>query len=120
MILSPDEAAQDVCQLETIGRVSGQPRRIDIWFAADGDRVYLLSGGGHNAHWVRNLGAEPAVRIRIGGRWLAGVARVVEGADDEPLARELLAIKYQGWQPGRSLSGWARTAVPVRIDLSSG
>jgi hypothetical protein len=32
------------------------------------------------------------------------------------MARRLLAAKYQGWREGRSLSGWARTAVPIAIE----
>jgi hypothetical protein len=40
----------------------------------------------------------------------------VTGADDA-LARELLAAKYQGWRAGAPLSGWARTALPVAVDL---
>jgi deazaflavin-dependent oxidoreductase (nitroreductase family) len=118
-VLDPDLARRSICDVETVGRVSGEPRRIEIWFAADPvrDRIYLLSGGRDRAHWVRNLRREPAVRVRIGGRWFAGVAGEVEGGSDEPLARELLAAKYQRWAPGRSLSAWARTSLPVAIDL---
>lgn len=118
MPLTIDEAARSVCRLETIGRSSGLPRGIEIWFAADGDRVYFLSGGRDRSHWVRNLRANPAVRVRVGGDWIAGVATIIEGHADEPLARELLAAKYQGWSPGRTLSEWARTSLPVRVDLS--
>jgi len=117
VILTPEDARRSVCRLETTGRSSGEPREIEIWFAADGDRVYLLSGGGDRAHWIRNLRVDPAVRLRIGGRWLEGTARTVEGEEDEQHARELLASKYQGW-PGVAMSDWARTSLPVRIDLS--
>jgi deazaflavin-dependent oxidoreductase (nitroreductase family) len=117
-MLLPDDAKRSVCRLETIGRTSGQPREIEIWFAADGDRVYLLSGGRDDAHWVRNLRADPHARIRVGSRWLAGTAREIEGEADETHARQLLAGKYQGWREGRSLSEWARESLPVGIDLS--
>jgi deazaflavin-dependent oxidoreductase (nitroreductase family) len=117
-VLTARHAAQSVCRLETIGRRSGLPRDIEIWFAADGDRLYFLSGGRDRSHWVRNLRANPAVRVRVGGDWIAGVATLVEGQADEPRARELLAAKYQGWSPGRTLSEWARTSLPVRVDLS--
>jgi deazaflavin-dependent oxidoreductase (nitroreductase family) len=109
-----------VCRLETIGRSSGMPRDLEIWFAAEAglDRVYLLAGGRERAHWVRNIAASPAVRLGLGGRWISGTARAVEGDPDEQTARELLAAKYQGWTPGRRLSDWAATSLPVRIDLS--
>jgi len=31
----------------------------------------------------------------------------------------LLASKYQGWRKGRRMSEWARTALPVAIDIIS-
>jgi deazaflavin-dependent oxidoreductase (nitroreductase family) len=119
MTLDRDLARQSVCDVETIGRVSGQPRRIEIWFAADPrrDRIYLLAGGRDEAHWVRNIRRDSAVRVRIGDTWFAGRASVIEGGLDDPPARRLLAAKYEGWVDGRRLSGWARTSLPVAIDL---
>jgi deazaflavin-dependent oxidoreductase (nitroreductase family) len=105
------------CYLTTIGRSSGLPREIEIWFAARGDTIYLLSGGGHNAHWVLNLMKEPRVRVRIGEESFTGTARVLEPGEEERSVRPLLAAKYQDWQPGMPLSGWARTALPVAIAL---
>ncbi|MGZ8821889.1 MAG: nitroreductase/quinone reductase family protein [Aeromicrobium sp.] len=119
MTLDRDLARRSVCDLETIGRVSGQPRQIEIWFAADPerDRIYLLSGGGDRAHWVLNLRKNPSVRIQIGDRWYDGVAAELEAGPDDGLARRLLAAKYQGWADGASLSVWAETSLPVAIDL---
>lgn len=119
MALPPDLARRAVCDLETIGRRTGFPRLIEIWFAADPerDRIYMLSGGRDRAHWVRNLRRNPAVRVRIAGRWFAGSASEVEGGPVDGLARRLLAAKYQGWAEGGALSGWARHSLPVAIDL---
>lgn len=119
MTLDPDLARRSVCDLETIGRVSGQLRRIEIWFAADPirDRIYLLSGGRDRAHWVRNIRHDGRVRVRIDGRWYDGAALEIEAGPDEDLARSLLAAKYQGWVDGASLSAWARDSLPIAIDL---
>jgi deazaflavin-dependent oxidoreductase (nitroreductase family) len=70
-------AGDAVCHLQTIGRTSGRPRTIEIWFATDGTRIYLLAGGRDRAHWVRNLRADPHVRVRIGGRTFDARARVI-------------------------------------------
>jgi deazaflavin-dependent oxidoreductase (nitroreductase family) len=108
-----------MCYLETTGRASGEPREIEIWFAADPDRdrIYLLSGGRDRAHWVRNLRRHPQVRVRIAGSWFRGLATEIEGGPDEAMARRLLAAKYQGWREGSPLSAWARESLPVAIDL---
>jgi len=116
--ISATDAKRSACYLATIGRTSGQPREIEIWFAADGDRVYFLSGGRDDAHWVRNLRVDPRVRVRIGREWFSGVAREIEGQADEAKARQLLAAKYQGWREGRPLSEWASESLPVAIDVA--
>ena len=108
-------ARDGVCHLQTTGRTSGRPRTIEIWFGTDGERVYMLAGGRNRAHWVRNLVADPRVRVRIGGVTLAGMARVIEGEEREELARRLLATKYQGWAEGRPMSSWAAGSLPVEI-----
>ena len=104
-----------VLHLQTIGRSSGRPRTIEIWFATDGTRIYLLAGGRERAHWVRNLRVEPRVRLRIGGRTIDGTARVIEGEPTEMSARRLLAAKYQGWTDGAPLSAWAAGSLPVEV-----
>jgi deazaflavin-dependent oxidoreductase (nitroreductase family) len=108
-------AADSVCHLQTIGRSSARPRTIEIWFATDGERIYLLAGGRMRAHWVRNLLADPHVRLRIGGRTLDGLARVIEGEERDPIVRRLLAAKYQHWREGLPLSRWAADSLPVEI-----
>lgn len=112
-------ATDGVCHLQTTGRVSGRPRTIEIWFAVDGTRMYMLSGGGEAAHWVRNLRAHPAVRVRMGGRTLEGTARTIEGEPAEPTARRLLAAKYQRWREGEPLSSWAAGSLPVEVELGT-
>jgi deazaflavin-dependent oxidoreductase (nitroreductase family) len=115
--LLAEHAGDSVCHLQTTGRTSGRPRTIEIWFATDGERLYLLAGGRDRAHWVRNLRADPHVRVRIGGRTFGGRARVTEGEGREPLARRLLAAKYQGWSEGLPLSRWAAGSLPVEVVL---
>ena len=112
-LLDDDLRAADDCRLTTTGRRSGQPRRITIWFAAVGDVLYLLAGGREEAHWVRNLQADPLVRVEIRGRTYEGRGRVVEGEADDPVARDALAAKYGT----KGLTRWLRESLPVRIDL---
>jgi deazaflavin-dependent oxidoreductase (nitroreductase family) len=117
-MLSSADAKRSVCRLETIGRTTGRPREIEIWFAADSDRVYLLSGGRDDAHWVRNLRVDPRARIKLGGRWFNGTAREIEGEAEDPVARRMLAAKYQAWREGQPLSEWAAESLPVAIDIT--
>lgn len=110
-------AAADVAYLTTTGRRTGRRHRIEIWFALENGTVYLLSGGGEGADWVKNIRASRGVRIQIGSRSVAARARIVRARREDARARELLDAKYMGWRPGRKLSSWARGALPVAIDL---
>jgi deazaflavin-dependent oxidoreductase (nitroreductase family) len=112
-LLDDDLRSATDCRLITTGRKSGQPRRIVIWFAAIGDRLFLLAGGREHAHWVRNIQADPVVQVQIRKRTFEGRGRVVEGTDDDPVTREALAAKYgTKW-----LTTWLRESLPVAIDL---
>jgi deazaflavin-dependent oxidoreductase (nitroreductase family) len=107
----------DFCYLTTIGRRSGLERTIEIWFAADGRTVYLLSGGRDHSDWVKNLRRRPEVKVKIGRRLFPGRARIVEDGAEDAHARRLLAAKYEAWTERKRLSGWARSSLPVAIDL---
>jgi deazaflavin-dependent oxidoreductase (nitroreductase family) len=110
-------ASEDFCYVTTTGRVTGRPHEIEIWFGVDGRTLYLLSGGGGRSDWVRNMRAQPQVKVRIAKHELSGTAREVNDDEGDALARRLLAAKYQGWREGRKLTEWARTALPVAIDI---
>ena len=119
MTLDAEVAALSVCDLQTLGRVTGHSPVVEMWFAADPERerLYMLSGGRDAADWVLNLRRNPRVRVRLGGHWWSGLAWEIEGSEDDGLARRLLAAKYQGWSEGGGLSSWARHSLPIAVDL---
>ena len=110
-------AGEDFAYLTTTGRKSGKPHRIEIWFALDGGRLYLLSGGGASADWVKNIRQDGRVRVQVGSRAVDARARIVRGTREDLHARELLDAKYMGWRDGKRLSSWARGALAVAVDL---
>jgi deazaflavin-dependent oxidoreductase (nitroreductase family) len=91
-----------VLYLTTVGRTSGLPRQIEIWFVAAGGKLYILAEHFRDAHWVRNIERDPRVRVRIGGHERAATARILdETADRETwtMAQEMASRKY-GWGDG--------------------
>ncbi len=114
-------STEEYCYLTTTGRVSGNPHQIEIWFGARENSIYLLSGGGRDSDWVKNLLKRPEVTVRIAKTNFSGTARLVTDPTEETAARYMLAEKYQEWddEGKRALSEWARTALPVAIDLNS-
>ncbi|HEY8584286.1 MAG TPA: nitroreductase/quinone reductase family protein [Capillimicrobium sp.] len=71
--------------LETTGRASGEPRQVPIGNGLRGDQFWIVTEHGRHAHYVRNIEADPRVRVFVGGRWRAGTAHVLP--DDDPYAR---------------------------------
>ncbi|AZP18527.1 nitroreductase/quinone reductase family protein [Streptomyces aquilus] len=71
--------------LETTGRTSGLPRRTPLGGRRVGDSFWLVSEFGERSQYVRNIKADPRVRVRLRGRWHHGVAHLLP--DDDPIAR---------------------------------
>ncbi len=109
-------ANEDFCYLTTVGRVTGRPHEIEIWFAIEGRTLYMLSGGRDSSDWVKNLRCNPEVTVRIGDELFEGRARDIESEAEDELARSLLVEKYDR-VPG-TLTHWRRTSLPVAVDLA--
>jgi deazaflavin-dependent oxidoreductase (nitroreductase family) len=111
--------SDDYCYLTTRGRITGHDHEIEIWYVRDGERLYLLAGAGEQSDWVRNLQAEPAVRVRIDDATYDAWGRVVTDPDEDRHARGVVFEKYQPRNAGELVS-WRERALPVAIDLGSG
>ena len=115
-MIPSDLARQDFCYLSTTGRVTGRTHTIEIWFAAEGDTLYLLSGGGDRADWVRNAIADPSVRVRVGDTVWAGRAEVVRDPVHRSRPAGLVHDKYAPTYSG-SLTGWRDSALLVAVTV---
>src|SRR5207253_4590914 len=87
-----DAADNQVLYLTTIGRRTGLPREIEIWFVIYRDRFYLYAETGEAAAWVKNLRKDPEVMVRIGERQIGAAARVLDRQTDRMLWDQVAAI----------------------------
>jgi deazaflavin-dependent oxidoreductase (nitroreductase family) len=71
--------------LETTGRKSGRPRRTPVTNGLDGGVFWIVAEHGRRASYVKNIEANPRVRVRIGRKWRKGTARLL--SDDDPRER---------------------------------
>jgi deazaflavin-dependent oxidoreductase (nitroreductase family) len=95
-------ADEQVLYLTTIGRTTGLPREIEIWFVVCREPFYLLAETGEAAGWVKNIRRNPRVMLRIAERQIDAMARVLDRQADRKLWDEVAAIadrKY-GWGDG--------------------
>ena len=72
--------------LETTGRKSRLPRRTPVGKALEGDTLWVVAEHGRRAGYVRNIEANPRVRVKVGRRWRTGTAGLL--SDDDPRARQ--------------------------------
>lgn len=67
--------------VETIGRRSGRPYRVPVGGRISEGAFWFVAGAGRRTHYVRNIEANPRVRVKTLGRWHAGTAYLCP-ADD--------------------------------------
>jgi deazaflavin-dependent oxidoreductase (nitroreductase family) len=96
--------------LETTGHVSGVIRRTPLATGPmDGDAMLLIAVHGRRSGWVRNLEADPNVRLRHRRRWRAATATV------EPLEADVVRRFNVYARSGPSLVGLDPLLVRVRF-----
>jgi deazaflavin-dependent oxidoreductase (nitroreductase family) len=98
--------------LETTGRRSHLPRHTPVGNGLVGDVFWLVAAHGTQADYVRNLQANPAVRLKIGRRWRTGTATVLP--EDDPAARSRTLPHRWDAAIGRFM---ASEPLTIRIDL---
>ncbi len=88
--------------LTTAGRRSGLLREIEIWFTRWSGRYYVIAERRRRSQWVRNLLADPRVRVRVGRRRFRGRARVVDARAEPELSRTVRTRSREkyGWGAG--------------------
>jgi deazaflavin-dependent oxidoreductase (nitroreductase family) len=71
--------------LETVGRRSGLARRTPIGGRVLDSSFWMVSDHGRASNYVRNIEANPRVRLQYRGRWRNGTANLLP--DDDPRLR---------------------------------
>ena len=98
--------------LETTGRKSGQPRRTPLGGSRVGDEFWFVSEFGEKSQYVRNIKANPNVRVRLRGRWHNGTAHLVPEDDPHERLRSLPQLNSFGVRTvGTNL-------LTIRVDLT--
>jgi deazaflavin-dependent oxidoreductase (nitroreductase family) len=95
-------ADKQLLYLTTIGRRTGLPREIEIWFVFYSHRFYLFAETGDGAGWVKNIRRNSRVKVRIGDWQVDAIARVLDRHADRKLWDEVapIADRKYGWGEG--------------------
>ncbi|MDT5256102.1 MAG: hypothetical protein QOD10_1182 [Mycobacterium sp.] len=111
LVVNPIGRQLPVTMLETTGRKSGQPRLTAVGGSVVENKFWMVSEHGEHSDYVRNIKADPAVRVRINGQWRNGTAHLLP--DDDPRQRLRSLPRLNG--------GVVRTLgtdlLTIRVDL---
>lgn len=99
--------------LETTGRKSGVPRQTPVGGRRVGDEFWLVSEYGEKSQYIRNIQAEPRVRVRLKGRWHTGTAHLLP--EDDPRARLKVLPRFNS----AAVRAMGTSLLTVRIDLTN-
>lgn len=115
--------AGGVVDITTIGRKSGKPRRIEIYFHGLDGELFITGRPGFPRDWLANLKANPQFTLHL-RQVEADVAMVAEPIDDPDLRREVLyRILTESWdtapdQASAQLGRWVADAPLVRFTVA--
>jgi deazaflavin-dependent oxidoreductase (nitroreductase family) len=102
--------------IETTGRRSGQRRVTPVTNGLDGDVFWIVTEHGRKASYVRNLEANPGVRVKAGRRWRKGVARIVDEDPQERLDR-IVALNGRAAANAKIVRRVGTEHLVIRVDL---
>ena len=98
--------------VETTGRVSGKRRRTVVGCQRVGGSFWVVAEQGRRAGYVRNLEANPHVRLRLDRHWRAATAHIEDG--DDPVAR----LRHFPDKHARIVQKAGTALLSVRFDLA--
>jgi deazaflavin-dependent oxidoreductase (nitroreductase family) len=97
--------------LETVGRKSGEPRQTPVGNGLQGDTFWIVAEHGRGAAYVKNIEANPRVRVCVRGRWRTGTAHLLP--DDDPRARQRTLPRLNAL----AVRAMGTALLTVRVDL---
>jgi deazaflavin-dependent oxidoreductase (nitroreductase family) len=98
--------------LETVGRNSGKSHFNSVGSALEGNTLWIVAEHGRHADYVKNIEANPRVRVKVGGRWRSGSAQIL--GDDDPDFH----VRRQNFLNAIGLRLVGSDLLPIRVDLA--
>jgi deazaflavin-dependent oxidoreductase (nitroreductase family) len=101
-------------EITVTGRTSGRSLTYPVWFALDGDKLYLIPVKGSDTDWYKNLRKRPSIHLEARGKTFTTSVRLL--ADEAQIGKvlEKFRDKY-----GRNVqSYYPKLDVAVEVPLA--
>ena len=100
-------------EITVTGRTSGRSLTYPVWFALEGDKLYLIPVKGSDTDWYKNLRKTPIIRLEARGKTLTTSARFLTEEAQLVKVLEKFRDKY-----GRNVqSYYPKLDIAVEIPL---
>ena len=100
--------------LTTIGRRTGRPHTVELWFAVAQGNLYL-SHEGKYTDWMKNILSNNRVSFTIKSLNGEGTARIVDGGDAFETGKSALYRKYYGEARKDVIDDWFSESTVIEI-----
>jgi deazaflavin-dependent oxidoreductase (nitroreductase family) len=64
-------------EITVTGRSSGRPISLPIWFALDGNKLYLIPVKGSDTEWYKNVRKTPTIQLSAQGKTRKASTRIL-------------------------------------------
>ncbi|MEM7119343.1 MAG: nitroreductase/quinone reductase family protein [Chloroflexota bacterium] len=106
----------DTIDITTIGRKSGQPRRIEIWFRRVADRTYITGTPG-TRDWYANMVANPNFTFHLKQSHQADLPATARPILDASERRRIMSDPTMSWYHANSESLDAMVANSPLVEV---
>jgi deazaflavin-dependent oxidoreductase (nitroreductase family) len=107
-----------VIDITTIGRKTGKPRRLEIWFHNLDGELFLTGSPGRKRDWLANLIANPEFTFHLKQSLQADIPARAMPIFDEPSRREILSRLLEKMGGDRDLEAWVKDSPLVKFELA--
>lgn len=102
--------------LTTIGRKTGNPHTVELWFSIVKEKIYL-SHEGKYTDWMKNINKDNVVEFRIGDTPFKGRARIIKNGEVFEIGKKTLYFKYYGKASEDIIDDWFSESAVIEISL---
>ncbi len=105
-----------VIDITTKGRKTGQPRRLEIWFANVNGRIYITGLPGKRG-WYANMASDPEFTFHLKGSFKADLPAQARLVVDEAERGETFTKVFEVYSERADLEEWVKGSPLVEVEF---
>lgn len=102
--------------LTTIGRKTGNPHTVELWFAVAIGNIYLSHEGAYT-DWMKNILTDDTVGFTIGHRRYKGKAHIYRDGAPFEIGKHALYLKYYGEASDDVVDDWFSESTVIAVTV---